>query len=210
MFLGIAVAPVASDTLIYLQRTGDIELLYNDSIIEQGSGYFITIESEEEYNECTLDDTYSVLNWKHVRKTADTEILFTRESGRIIAEGIFEGEPFSKKYKIGDSPWYQFHELNMTDFGISDDNSRSFWTIDRMNMDIVKFKAEKLGQEMVLVNGRSWQAEKIQLSLTGLAGVLGWHSWFWLRSSDGRYLKLDAPGFLNSDEDSIVELISEG
>lgn len=205
----LATFSAVGEELVFEQVTGDERVIYRNTITPEGSGYRITLESPGEYNECLLDENLSVLTW-YIRRPADgTDLLFERDRNRITASGTRDGRVFNENYRIDNEPWYQFHELSMDRFGVSDATGIRFWTIDRRKMDIVKFKAEKIAEERIEAGGKTWDAVKVELSLTGLAGILGWHSYFWLRASDGRYLRLEAPGFTSSDPDSTVELVEE-
>ncbi len=197
------------ETVIFEQVTGDERVLYEDTRTRTPTGFHITVTSPGEHNECELSSDYSVLTWQLKRPADGVDLEFERDGTRIYASGTVNGEEFSESYKVGDEPWYQFHELCLDGFGTSEATTAKFWTIDRRDMRMVKFQAEKIGRETVEAAGEVWAAVRVKVSLTGLARLLGWHSNVWLRESDGRYLRLEAPGILPSDENSVVRLVEE-
>jgi len=210
-FLFLSVLPPCAfgERVVFEQITGDERVLYVDTREKTPDGFRITVTSPGEYNECELNGDFSVLIWKLRRPADGVDVMFQREGNRIYALGTVHGEEFNERYKVGDEPWYQFHELCLDGFATSNARTIRFWTIDRRDMGIVKFKAEKISREAVEAAGEMWDAIRVEVSLTGLARLLRWRSNAWLRESDGRYLRLEAPGISSSDPDSIVRLVEE-
>ena len=198
-----------TEEVVFEQVTGNTRVVYRNTRTETPDGFRITIRSPGEYNECELARDLSVRTWKITRSADNVDLFFERTGDKIYAEGRLNGKNFAKTYKINDDPWYQFHELCLDRFAVSPLESITFWTIDRRDMRIVKFKAEKTGREPVVTAAGIWDAVKVKISLTGVARLLRWHSTAWLRERDGRYLRLEAPGISASDEESIVELVEE-
>jgi len=198
-----------SESVVYEQVTGDLRVIYRDTRIETDEGYRITVTTPEERNECDLDPTLSVRRWVIVRPGDGVSIEFKRDGDRIHAMGVLDGAPFERTYRVGDDPWYQFHELTLDQFAVSAAKEVRFWTIDRRTMRIVKFQAVKLRYERVEVTAGVWEGIRVEIALTGIARLLGWKSTAWLRGSDGRYLRLEAPGLTARDDRSVVQLVSE-
>jgi hypothetical protein len=209
IFWAIFPAFLFGETVVFEQTTGEERVLYEDTRTKTPGGFRITVTSPGEYNECELGSDYSVLTWRLKRPADGVDVVFERNGNRIYSGGTVNGEEFSKRYKVGDEPWYQFHELCLDGFGTSNAETTKFWTIDRRDMRMVKFKAEKITTETVEAAGEEWEAVRVEVSLTGLASLLRWSSTVWLRESDGRYLRLEAPGITSSDEDSVVRLVEE-
>jgi len=209
LFLLSACASLAAEDLVYEQVSGDQRIEYLESRTAEGDGYAVTLQGAGEKSESRLGSDLSTLSWTIERPSDSTRVSFVREGRTIKAEGSFKGKPFRKSYGIDDDPWIEFHELGMDNFAGQSRNEMSFWTIDRRNMSIVKFKAQKQGVDLVEIAGTRQKAIKVRLSLTGILSVLGWHAAFWLREDDGRYLRLDAPGLTPADHASVVTLIRE-
>ena len=197
------------ETVVFEQITGENRVIYENTRAKTPEGFRITVTSPGEFNECELNPDLSVVSWIIKRPAAGVEVAFDRIGDRIYAKGRVNDKAFEETYKVGDEPWYQFHELCLDTFATSAAMITRFWTIDRRDMRIVKFKAEKIGREPVEAAGEVWDAIRVKISLTGLARLLRWQSTAWLRENDGRYLKLEAPGISSSDEDSVVRLIEE-
>jgi len=207
----LLIGPALSFTeeVVYEQATGENRVVYRDTRTATSDGYHITVTTAEEYNECDLDLTLSVRRWFISRPADGVRIEFERIENRIHAVGTFEDAPFARTYHVGDDPWYQFHELTLDQFAVSRAQEIEFWTIDRRNMRIVKFRAEKQGIESIEVTAGRWDAVRVEISLTGVARLLGWKSVAWLRRTDGRYLRFEAPGVTPRDDHSVVQLVSE-
>lgn len=208
--MAIAVGPALAEDLVYERRTGDLLVNYYETRTAKPDGFAMSFQgSDGEKSECGLAPDLSTLSWTIERASDSTRLGFVREGRTIRAEGTFRGKPFRKSYSIDDDPWVEFHELGLDGFASSDRPSITFWTIDRRNMGIVKFKAEKTGKEEIEIGGTRQRAVKASLSLTGILSVLGWRARFWLRAEDGRYLRLDAPGLTAADKPSLVSLVHE-
>jgi hypothetical protein len=208
--LAMAPAPARAVDLVYERRTGDQLVRYLESRTAKPDGFAMSFRgSDGEESECSLAPDLSTRSWTMERLSDSTKMRFVREGRTIKAEGIFQGKPFRKTFQIDDDPWVEFHELGLDGFAAADRTAITFWTIDRRNLNLVKFRAEKAGEEEIEAGGVRQGAVKAKLSLTGVLSVLGWRAWFWLRAGDGRYLRLEAPGLTPADKPSLVSLVRE-
>ncbi|GAB1455407.1 hypothetical protein MASR2M48_07140 [Spirochaetota bacterium] len=208
---------ISTTLYIHAQTTLETDLLwiagkdtviFNESVSENSSGYIAILKtSVGEYDRQVMDKQRSVLEWQRSDATEGTDIQASRLGSQVIVKGIYKGKPFEKKHDFGSLPWYQLHEASYETLYKSGINKLSFWTIDRKTLRATEFKAERQSEENITIMGRPIPAVKYSLGISGIPAFL-FQAHFWLRNTDGRFLRLDAPAILGLPKSS-VELTSE-
>jgi hypothetical protein len=210
VLLLFAVRPARAGALelTFTQKTGRETVVYRETLRPSGAGCEATVESPRESNSVVLDSSRATLSWRITVPSEGMDITARRQGDLLIVSGRCKGEPYEQTVKAGADPWYQFQELSLDGLAASDEKARFFWTIDRRTLKPVRFRAERRQEETITMLGRSVRAVRFDMTIAGVPAVL-FRARFWLRASDGRYLRLEVPGFLGQDADSVVELTRE-
>jgi len=212
LFFAVCPARAGALELTFTQTTGRETVVYRETLRPSGSGYEATVESPRESNSVVLDSSRATLSWRITVPSEGMDITARRQGDLLIVSGRYKGEPYEQTVKAGGDPWYQFQELSQglstEGLGGSDEKPRFFWTIDRRNLKPVKFRAERRQEQTIVALGRPVRAVRFDMTIAGVPAVL-FRARFWLRISDGRYLRLEVPGFLGQEADSVVELTHE-
>jgi hypothetical protein len=192
-------------TLTQVSRGQSME--YRESIRETTSGFEAVVESPRERNVVALDPGRDTESWRISVPAEGMQIAAERRGATVTISGTFRGAPYNRSFSLGDDPWYQFQELSLDGLPATGERAIGFWTIDRRNLKPVRFRAERRHQEMVDVMGTTVQAVRYDMIAAGVPAGL-FRARFWLRASDGRYLRLEVPAFLG-EASSAVELTAD-
>lgn len=193
-------------TLVW--TAGEDTVIFYESVTETPSGYVAVLNtSVGEFDRQIMNKQRSVIEWERKDATEGTDILAKREGSKVTLKGIYKGKPYEKEHDFEDLPWYQLQEASYEELYRSGITKSNFMTIDRKTMRVTEFKAEKQEEESILIMGIQIPAIKYSLGIKGIPAFL-FQAHFWLRKSDGRFLKLDAPAILGLPKSS-VELTSE-
>jgi hypothetical protein len=224
-FMGVAIMILANLPLAALETTlewrvgKEIVILY-ESLRPRSSGYEAFIStSKGEQDILILDGRRSTLEWRRKFDSEGTDLAAIRVGKEVRIRGTYKGKPYEKKYDFGDIPWYQFQEISYEELYASGAatgaatgpatgvNSASFWTIDRSSLKPSLFVAHKKGNTVIDVMGKPIEAIEYHLTISGVPAFV-FTAVFWLRKSDGRFLRLDVPPILGLPR-SRVDLTSE-
>jgi hypothetical protein len=208
LFFAMCPARPGALELAFTQTTGRETVVYRETLRPSGAGYEATVESTRESNSVVLDSSRATLSWRITVPSEGMDITSRRQGGVLIVAGRYKGEPYEQTVKAGGDPWCQFQELSLDGLAATDEKARFFWTIDRRTLKPVRFRAERKQEETITVLGRSVRSVRFDMTIAGVPAVL-FRARFWLRISDGRYLRLEVPGFLGQEADSVVELTRE-
>ncbi len=209
----VALTPLSSLSASTLETTlvwdvGKDRVLFKESVSATDTGFSAVLTtSAGEYDALDMDRNRSTLRWSRRDSVEDTQVTAERVGSKVRVRGTFRGKPYDKTEEIGDLPWYQLHEISYENLFLTGDASAKFWTIDRKRLKPREFKAERVGDEAIEVMGGNIEAIKYSLTIHGVPGFL-FTSHFWLRKTDGRFLKLEAPAILGYPR-STVELTGE-
>jgi hypothetical protein len=187
---------------------GDKTVIFSESIVPQSSGYtaLITTNVGEE-DGLTMDARRSTLRWSRKVESEGTDLVAQRSGRAVRITGSYKGKAYDKTHDFGDLPWYQFQEISYEELHRAKAATSSFWTIDRASLKPSLFKAQLSGPASIEIMGASVKAQKYDLNVSGVPAFL-FTSHFWLRESDGRFLRLDVPPIFNLPR-SRVDLTSE-
>jgi hypothetical protein len=192
--LGPILSPVANasaDSYRYREQTGKEtrEFLW---ALEQGREIRLTAESSEDCHLTLMDPTLATRQWRLVNPGAATEITVRRGKDVLLLNGQFEGKPVAKTIEIDSDPWYQALSLSLRALRAPEKESLEFWTLRPDNLEVHKLRAVRKGVEMLEVDGKLVAALRLEVSLTGLKAMF-WHCSYWLRESDGVFLRYRGP-----------------
>jgi hypothetical protein len=191
--IGLAVVPLhALDTTLQWRVGKDIVML-NESVQEEGSGFTAVITTDiGEFDSLSLDGRHSTLEWRRKVASEGTDLAAVRNGSKVRIKGTYRGKPYEKTHDFGVLPWYQFQEISYEELLRAKAETSSFWTIDRASLTPTLFKAQRREAVTIEIMGASVKAVEFDLTVHGVPAIL-FTSHFWLRESDGRFLRLDVP-----------------
>ena len=132
----------------------------------------------------------------------------TRFFGNTIKlTGTFKNKQVNKEYIIDSRPWYQYPEVTLQGFALSDTQKNEFWIISLNDLTLFDFKAIKMDKETIKISGDSIKAIRIRIKAKGFAGNF-WHADYWFAQADGSYIRYQAIHGSPGTPPTIKELMS--
>jgi hypothetical protein len=185
------VAKASATSFRYRQQTGSEtrEFLW---ILEKGREIRLRAESSEDCHLTLMDSSLATRQWRLVNPGAATEITVRREKDVLRLEGKFHGKPLERVVQVDSSPWYQALSLSLKTLLDPKRESVEFWTVRPDNLEVYKLRAFRKGTEILEVEGKQVPALRLEVTLTGLKAMF-WHCSYWLRESDGMFLRYRGP-----------------
>ncbi len=207
--LAVAALPTGAQAreMVLVQVSRGQQVEYRESIRETAGGFEAAVESPRERNTIELDGERNTVSWRISVPAEGMEIAAVRRGETLTISGTYRGAPYSRSISLGGDPWYQFQELSLEGLPASGRPSIDFWTLDRRNLKPVRFRAERRNEEVLAVLGEAVQAVRYDMTAAGIPAAF-FRARIWLRSSDGRYLRLEVPAFLG-EPSSVVELTAD-
>jgi hypothetical protein len=192
--LGLILCPAgnaSADSYRYRQQTGQeaSEFLWT---LKMGREIRLTAESSEDCHLTLMDSSLATRQWSLVNPGAATEITVRREKDVLLLSGQFEGKAVKRVIEIDSAPWYQALSLSLRTLRDPEMGSLEFWTLRPDNLEVHKLRAVRKGVEMLEVEGEQVAALRLEVRLTGLKAMF-WHASYWLRESDGVFLRYRGP-----------------
>ncbi len=160
-------------------------------------------------------DTYGIRNTLDMVTTsfsygnAAQGTLYTesREGNEIRLEGTLRGKPLSRVSRIDERPVYESVERSLQEFAISGSSQTIyFWIVLPADALIFQLMAHREGREVVDVAGERVEAERVKVSLPGLASIL-WSSLYWYRPTDGTFLRSECVRGLIGTPKTVLQLV---
>jgi hypothetical protein len=189
-------------------KVGKEEVTFSESIVfAEGKISATIVSSVGEHDGIVMDGNRSTLEWRRRVDAEKTDITAVRNGAAVRIKGVYTGKPYDKTLDFGDLPWYEFQEISYERFFTTGAASGSFWTIDRKTLAPSRFLAERDKTETITIMGRPVKAIRYGLSVNGVPHFI-FKAHFWIRESDGRFLRLDVPPVFTLPR-SVVELTGE-
>jgi hypothetical protein len=175
----------------YLQQTGSKsqEFVWT---LKVGKENRLTSESSMDRYVTVMDPSFATLQWRLDNPAEATEVTVRREKDVLQIRGTFKGKLLKRDVEIDSHPWYQALSLSLRALCDPKKESLEFWTLRPDNLEVHKLKAVRKGLETLTVEGKQVLALRLEVSLRGLAGLF-WHCSYWLRESDGVFLRYQGP-----------------
>jgi hypothetical protein len=204
----LARAPADGLDLTYQVTTGGTRITYEETIRASAGGFRAVVKSPLEESGIEMGSGLETLAW-HFRVPGEgTDITARRAGAALVIGGRFKGQSFDRTFDVGTFPWYEYQELSLDRFAAAAADRIEFVTIDRTTMKLVRMRAQKKGTVEMSNQGRAVRAVEAELLIDGIPAFL-LRSRFWLRESDGRYVKLSVPPMAGLGDPTLVELTGE-
>lgn len=189
-------------------KVGKDTVVLQESIVASEAGVSASITSSVgEYDKLSMDKERSTLEWRRKVPAENTDLIALRTGNIVRMRGKYKGQPYDRTLDFGELPWYQFQEISYEYLHASGARSGNFWTIDRKTLKPSQFRADKSEPEAIAIMGAQVAAAKYDLTVRGVPAFL-FSAHFWVRESDGRFLRLAVPPIFNLPQ-SVVELSGE-
>lgn len=202
-------APVSAAPSIeqhqYLKKTGS-ELIVFDWNLERGDDLKLTTDLGKERDITRMAVDFSTQSWSVDNPTTETNMEVLRKDNKLIFSGTFEGEKIEKTSTIDAAPWYQALSLSLRQFTDQSRNHSEFWSIRPDNLTVHHLQVSREAEEILNLNGISSTVIKLKIQLTGLKSAF-WSCHYWLRKSDGLFVRYEGSSGPPGWPLTIVELM---
>jgi hypothetical protein len=186
MLARIAYSSEDSRRYTFLETTGSDELSHSWYI--QPAGNYIETRwiSPDRAFSNRSDETGNTMQWRISSDNAD--ITAWRVGNSIRFDGKRDDADISQSVEIDDSPWFQSLSYALGEFSQSRQDSVEFWFVRPDNLDVVKMRATRVGNEEVITDKGIFHARKVRISVSGFLSPF-WKAFYWFRDSDGLFVR---------------------
>jgi hypothetical protein len=193
--LGLFTSAACTHTLVYRESAGGKSETHTYTIAARGNGYRIDLIRQGDgtpiIDQCETDASLSTLRWRHQNPAQGTDVSAHRDGDTIHLAGTHEHKHIAKTFRAGGGAWKQLFSVDFQSFAWLGRTTARFVSIGTAGigqMKMADFSVEVKEDLEIVVNGKAEQAVRIRVSPAGMRSVF-WHGDYWLRKSDGRYLK---------------------
>ncbi|MEA3363760.1 MAG: hypothetical protein U9Q61_10900 [Thermodesulfobacteriota bacterium] len=189
----------------YLKKTGSVIIPFNWQL-EQGDNLKLTTDLGKERDITRMDADFSTQSWSIDDPTAKTKMGVFRNGNELTFSGVFKDKKIERTVTIDAAPWYQALSLSLRQFTDPSREHIEFWSIRPDNLAIHHLQVTREAEEILTLEGISSTAIKLKIRLTGLKSAF-WSCYYWLRKSDGVFIRYEGPSGPPGWPLTIVELI---
>ncbi len=196
---------VSSEQHLYRKATGKEVHLFNWRL-ERSHEIRLITDIKQERDVTRINQELATRSWSVKDPVVNTDLLVSRHDNELIMRGTFKGKKLNKTVTIDDSPWYQALSVSLQQYTNPNIGTKEFWSIRPDNLDVHKLRVIPAGVEELEVDGQLTTAIKLKIQLPGFKAVF-WSCHYWLRRSDGLFIRYEGPSGPPGWPDTIVELI---
>ena len=189
----------------YLKTTGDKEQLF-DWRLEHGNGLKLESRIASEHDITHMDSALETQSWRKYDPLKETDIRVVRKGERLIFSGVFKGKKVARTFEVDESPWYQALSLSLRPFATGGGDDLEFWTVRPDTLDVHRLQVKREEETTLELHGESVACVKLKIQLTGMKSIF-WSSYYWLRKSDGLFVRYEGPSGPPGWPETTVELL---
>ncbi|MFW6387155.1 MAG: hypothetical protein ACOC0G_00605 [Thermodesulfobacteriota bacterium] len=189
----------------YLKTTGDKEQLFSWRL-ENGNGLKLESRIASERDITHMDSALKTQSWSKYDPQKKTDIRVVRKGERLIFSGVFEGKKVARTFEVDESPWYQALSISLHPFAKGGSDGLEFWTVRSDTLDVHRLQVKREKEETLELHGEPVACVKLKIQLTGMKSIL-WSSYYWLRKSDGLFVRYEGPSGPPGWPETTVELL---
>lgn len=182
---------VESQVLMYTSTTEDIITPQKISRKTEGSYEVVEIWEDDKYSGHYFTKDGATKKWIHQDKTNGHEFVAKRNGNTITITGLYQHKKIKKTVSVDDNIWTNKIDYGLSYFAQSEHDETTFWTLKLSDLEPLQFKAYKEGEEIISINGQSFKATKVKLTLKNIFLAKLWSAHLWYRVSDGLFLKYE-------------------
>ena len=175
----------------YRQTTGN-SVKNLDWRLEKDDPYRLVADIGAERDITRVDDLLATTSWKVTDPVANTDLMVWREGNLLQIEGRFKGETIREHRKIDAAPWYQALSISLRPLVDFPQRDLAFWSLRPDTLEAHKLRVASGGEEVFDILGQKTTVVKLEIRLTGFKSML-WKCHYWLRKSDGLFLRYEGP-----------------
>ncbi len=190
----------------YLKKTGSKIIPFNWQL-EQGYDLKLTTDLGRERDITRMAADFSTQSWTIDDPTLETNIDVSRNNNELIFNGVFKGKKIRRTIMIDSAPWYQALSFSLRQFSNQNRKHIEFWSIRPDNLAVHHLQANREAEELQTIEGITSTAIKLKIQLTGLKSTF-WSCYYWLRKSDGVFIRYEGPSGPPGWPLTTVELIN--
>ncbi|MHB1400552.1 MAG: hypothetical protein ACYDAI_18590 [Trichloromonadaceae bacterium] len=197
----------ASQSVRYRQQTGDQVQLFRQTL-EPGPPWRLSADRAEARHLTIMDQELATQRWKLTQTGKGTEVSAQREGNTLRLTGQFQGKPADQVLQLDDVPWFQALSVSLRTLLTSKSGEQEFWMLRPDTLEHHKLRGVRQGLETLELGGQAVPAWRIEVRLTGFKSLF-WKSHYWLRQSDGQFLRYRGPSGPPGAPMTEVELVGE-
>lgn len=190
----------------YLKTTGSKRLYLNWQLIRENDLKLVTLLGNEE-DTTRMHADLATSSWSVNDPVAGTDMIVVRENNQLVFNGTFKREKIQRHLKIDSAPWYQALSLSLRQFTDNNQDHIEFWSIRPDTLDLHRLQVIRVAEETLKLEGIESRAIKLKIQLTGLKAAF-WSCYYWLRKTDGVFLRYEGPSGPPGWPLTTVELIN--
>lgn len=183
--------PADSQVLAYTSTTEDVTTTQKISRKTEGSYEVVEIWEGDRYSKHYFTKDGATKKWMHQDKTKGHEFVARRNGNTITITGLYQHKKIDKTVSVNDNVWTNKIDYGLSYFVESEHDEIAFWTLKLSDLEPLQFKAYKEKEETVNINGQSFKAIKVKLTLKNMFLAKLWSAYLWYRASDGLFLKYE-------------------
>lgn len=195
-----------SEHHLYRKTTGSESFLFNWRL-ERGEEIRLITDFQQERDVTRINSELATRSWSVKDPSNNTDMSVSRRQNQLIMRGLFKGKKLEKVVTINDSPWYQALSISLRQFTNPNNTGREFWSIRPDTLDVHRLEVILAGEEAIDLDGTATPAIKLKIQLPGFKAML-WSCHYWLRKTDGLFIRYEGPSGPPGWPDTIVELIN--
>ncbi len=192
----------------YLQTIGKERSFQTVTMRPDASGAtFSVVLRDSGFNEThtfVLAPDLSTLRWVYGYPDGKSAV-FTRTGNGIRSEGLLGGKRSETEAEIDEAPWYGVIGMGLGRFIRTGAPKTVFWTVNPDNGKAYKMTAKRRGAETITCDGRTVEAVKVTVSVSGFPAAL-YSTEYWYRESDGFLLRFEGTSRGPGSPKTILEL----
>lgn len=206
----MAAADARGEVYSYRQRKGAQESTYTWTRAPLQPGRFqmtATRTASDEFDKMICDASYNIIEWFYSNKKKQISIHAVKKNGSIHISGDVKGKPLKKIIRLETAAWHQVPEFAISRMLAARQNSMTFSMFWLDKMSFFMMKAERIGEEIIRIDGKEIDTIKVRMALTGFRSVF-WSSKYWFRKSDYLIVRYVGVNGLPGTDATVIELFA--
>ena len=172
---------LSAQTLVYQSETEGVKTK-TEWILDQTNPNALQITSlnpKEGDVKLQYSSSYALQNYLEQQSPSSYLEIIKNVNAIVIKSKGEKGERL-KSYSLGSTPWIQEFKFGFKSFLQSQEKECSFYVVNPKDLKIHEMIAIKQGQESIDVEGKTYQAQKVLITLKGFLQRKFWraHVWF--------------------------------
>lgn len=172
---------VSAQTLVYNKVSGSGQLTTTYTVDKTTDLYNIEVVNKDQTTEIKGSIPYQLISMSFKSKKNTDYYTFTLKDSVLTADGQIKGQKLHETYKIGKTPWIQEFDFGLLPLLTSTKKSLNFELLHPKNFKIHKMVAKKQGIETITIEGKTYQAEEVHITLQGFKSMF-WKAQLWYDS----------------------------